>query len=136
MNILTTIKNGLSATINVTITVISSVALVLPGVIYAGNSSGIMIDNVTLENPLKNINSIQALLVAILNIVEILMIPVIVFFIILAGFKYVTAQGNSTKVEEATRALTYAVIGGVLVLAAVAISTIIQTTVAGFTTTP
>lgn len=136
MNILATIKNGLSATINVTITVISSVALVLPGVIYAGNSSGIMIDNVTLENPLKNINSIQALLVAILNIVEILMIPVIVFFIILAGFKYVTAQGNSTKVEEATRALTYAVIGGVLVLAAVAISTIIQTTVAGFTTTP
>ena len=69
---------------------------------------------------------------AILNIVEILMIPVIVFFIILAGFKYVTARGNSTKVEEATRALTYAIIGGVLILAAGAISDIIQSTVESF----
>jgi len=88
--------------------------------------------NVKLENPLKNVSSIEALLVAILNIVEILMIPVIIFFIILAGFKYVTARGNTTEVEEATRALTYAVIGGVLVLAAVAISKIIQTTVSAF----
>jgi len=90
------------------------------------------IQTVTLDNPLKNVSSIEALLVAILNIVEILMIPVIVFFIILAGFKYVTARGNTTEVEEATRALTYAVIGGVLVLAAVAISKIIQTTVSAF----
>ena len=88
--------------------------------------------HVKLENPLKNVSSIEGLLVAILNIVEILMIPVIVFFIILAGFKYVTARGNSTKVEEATRALTYAVIGGVLILAAVAISGIIQSTVESF----
>ena len=90
------------------------------------------IQTVTLDNPLKNVSSIEALLVAILNIVEILMIPVIVFFIILAGFKYVTARGNTTEVEEATRALTYAIIGGVLVLAAVAISKIIQTTVSAF----
>jgi len=90
------------------------------------------IDKVTLNNPLNNIDSIEGLLVEILNIVEILMIPVIVFFIILAGFKYVTARGNSSQVEEATRALTYAVIGGVLILAAVAISGIIQSTVEKF----
>ena len=90
------------------------------------------IDTVTLENPLKNVSSIEGLLVTILNIVEILMIPVIVFFIILAGFKYVTARGNSTKVEEATQALTYAIIGGVLILAATAISDIIQSTVESF----
>ena len=90
------------------------------------------IQTVTLDNPLKNVSSIEGLLVAILNIVEILMIPVIVFFIILAGFKYVTARGNSTKVEEATRALTYAIIGGVLILAAGAISDIIQSTVESF----
>lgn len=90
------------------------------------------IDNVALENPLNNINSIDGLLVAILNIVMVLMIPVIVFFIIYAGFKYVMAQGNASQVEEATRALTYAVIGGVLILGAVAISQIIQNVVRAF----
>ena len=87
---------------------------------------------VSLESPLKNIDSIEGLLVAILRIIIILMIPVIVFFIILAGFKYVTAQGNASQVEDATRALTYAIIGGVLILAAVAISQIIANVVKSF----
>jgi len=88
--------------------------------------------SVSLESPLKNIDSIEGLLVAILNIIIILMIPVIVFFIILAGFKYVTAQGNASQVEDATRSLTYAIIGGVLILAAVAISQIIANVVDSF----
>jgi Type IV secretion system pilin len=90
------------------------------------------IDTVALENPLNGINSIEGLLVAILNIIMILMVPVIVFFIIYAGFKYVMAQGNASQVEEATRALTYAIIGGVLILGAVAISQIIQSVVDAF----
>ncbi|MBY0537853.1 hypothetical protein K2P47_00455 [Patescibacteria group bacterium] len=97
-----------------------------------GGGGGGGIDSVCLENPLNNINSIDALLVAILNIIMVLMVPVIVFFIIYAGFKYVMAQGNASQVEEATRALTYAVIGGVLVLGAVAISQIIQNVVRAF----
>ncbi len=96
----------------------------------SGGSGGL--DTVQLENPLNNINSIDGLLVAILNIIMVLMIPVIVFFIIYAGFKYVMAQGNASQVEEATRALTYAVIGGVLILGAVAISQIIQNVVRAF----
>ncbi len=90
------------------------------------------IEPVALANPLA-IGSIQDLLIAILNIIVILMIPIIVFFIILAGFKYVTARGNATQIEEATRALLYAIIGGVLVLGASAISAIIANTVAEFT---
>ncbi|MCU0678402.1 MAG: pilin [Candidatus Pacebacteria bacterium] len=86
---------------------------------------------VTLENPLR-VDSLEALLVAILNIFITLMIPVIVFFIILAGFKYVTAQGNPGRIEEATTTFTYAIIGGVLILAAVAIAEIIKNTVAAF----
>jgi len=104
----------------------------VPYFVQAGDGDSLVGKEVKLENPLKNVSSIEALLVAILNIVEILMIPVIIFFIIWAGFKYVTARGNTTEVEEATRALTYAIIGGVLVLAAVAISKIIQTTVSAF----
>ena len=88
--------------------------------------------SVSLVSPLKNIGSIEDLLVAILNIIIILMIPVIVFFIILAGFKYVTARGNASQVEDATRSLTFAIIGGVLILAAVAISQIIANVVKTF----
>jgi len=87
---------------------------------------------VTLNNPLNGIDSLEDLLVAILNIFIVLMIPVIVFFIIYAGFKYVTAQGNSHSLEEAHRTLLYAIIGGVLILAAVAIADIIRNTVDAF----
>jgi Type IV secretion system pilin len=109
-------------------------AFAMPNVSLAGcsGSGSGSIDSVCLENPLNNINSIDGLLVAILNIIMVLMIPVIVFFIIYAGFKYVMAQGNASQVEEATRALTYAVIGGVLILGAVAISQIIQNVVRAF----
>lgn len=94
-------------------------------------AGGLRIQQVTLDNPLR-VNSIEELLVAILNIIMVLMIPIIVFFIILAGFKYVTARGNSGQIEEATTTFTYAIIGGVLILAAVAIAEIIKNTVASF----
>ncbi len=119
----------------------SFTSLLIPTVVHAQVSglnlvqtggSATKIDPVTLQNPLKNITTIEGLLVAILNIIMILMVPVIVFFIIYAGFKYVMAQGNASQVEEATRALTYAIIGGVLILGAVAISQIIKSVVDAF----
>ncbi|MEM9336550.1 MAG: hypothetical protein AAGA35_01710 [Patescibacteria group bacterium] len=82
-------------------------------------------------NPLT-VGSLEGLLVAILNIVVILMVPIIVFFIIYAGFKYVMAQGNSSQIEEAQRALLYAVIGGVIILGAEAIIAIIENVVTEF----
>jgi len=95
-------------------------------------SSGIP---VKLENPLQ-FGTLEQLLIAILNIIMVLMIPVIVFFIIYAGFKYVTARGNASTIEEATRALTYAIIGAVIILGAVAISAMIKNTVDEFKAKP
>ncbi len=89
-------------------------------------------DSVNLQNPLNGINSIDDLLVALLNILIVIMIPIIVFFIILAGFKYVTARGNASQIQEATRALTYAILGAVLILGAVALSDVIKNTVEQF----
>ena len=88
----------------------------------------------TLENPLagSGINSIEGLLTSILNILLIIAVPIIVFFIIFAGFSYVTAQGNPEKVKTATRSLTYAIIGGVLILGATALSAIIESVVVSF----
>lgn len=103
-------------------------AFLTSGVVLAAASN---VQQVALTNPLK-VQSIDALLVAILNIIMVLMVPVIVFFIIYSGFKYVMAQGNASQVEEATKSLTYAIIGGVLILAALAISEIIKNVVAAF----
>lgn len=90
--------------------------------------------SVVLANPLK-VGSIQELLVAVINIVMVLMVPIIVFFIIYAGFKYVMARGNASQVEEASQSLLYAIIGGVLILGAFAIANIIRSIVAAFQTT-
>lgn len=103
--------------------------VLLPALVYGDeNQSNISIE---LKNPLV-VGSIQDLLVAILNIVMILMIPVIVFFIIYAGFLYVTARGNAEQVKQATRALTYAIIGAILIIGAFAIAEIIKATVDSF----
>ncbi len=81
-----------------------------------------------LSNPLKA-QTITEFLVNILDILLTLALPVIVFFIIYGGFKLVTAQGEPGKITDARKAITWAVIGGVVVLASKLILEIIQNTV-------
>lgn len=81
-----------------------------------------------IDNPLKY-NSITAVLLAILDVLVIFMIPIIILFIIYAGFLYVTARGNQSTIETAHRTLLYAVIGGLLILGARALLAVIQGTV-------
>lgn len=82
-------------------------------------------------NPLKT-NSIIGLFNSLLDVIMVLAMPVIVIFIILAGFKYVTAQGDTYKVKQAHQALLYAVIGGVLILGAQLIMYVITNTINAF----
>jgi len=77
--------------------------------------------------------SFEDFLVAVLNIIIIIATPIVVLCIIYAGFLYVTAQGNVQQTQQATRALTYSIIGGVLIIGAVAISGIIASTIGAFT---
>lgn len=86
-----------------------------------------------LKSPLDpSVVTIEGLLVVILNVFIVIATPIIVLFIIYAGFMYVTARGNAQQVEQATRALTYAVIGGVILIGAVAIAGIIKGVVGAF----
>lgn len=87
-----------------------------------GGGSGIAY---SITNPLK-FTSIPQLIEAIIGIIIVIGTPIVVLFIILAGFKYVTAKGNPSQIQEATRALTYAIIGGVLIIGAFAIAQIIR----------
>jgi len=85
----------------------------------------------SLTNPIQ-FNGITELFAAILNVVVIISLPFVVLFLILAGFHYVTARGNPEKIKDASQALLYGVIGGVIILASSAILAIITNTVAEF----
>jgi len=84
--------------------------------------------SITIPNPLGNITLVQ-LFKTLLEILLIFAIPIVVFFIIYAGFLYVTARGNADTITQAHRALLYALIGGVLILGANVLIEVIQGTV-------
>lgn len=101
------------------------------GVVTGGPSGG----SARIDDPLdgSGINSIIGFFQAILDILLIFAVPIIVFFIIYAGFNYVTARGNAEKIKAAHNALLYALIGGVIVLGANVILDIIGNTVCDIT---
>lgn len=84
-----------------------------------------------IPNPIAADN-ITELFKAIIDILLVFAVPLIVFFILYAGFSYVTARGNAEKITKAHMALLYALIGGVLILGAEVLITVIQGTVDGF----
>jgi type IV secretory pathway VirB2 component (pilin) len=67
------------------------------------------------------------------NIIHNLVLPLggvlAVLAFIWVGFMYVTARGNSTKLEEANRALLYVAIGTAVLLGAELLSSVISNTV-------
>jgi hypothetical protein len=85
-----------------------------------------------IENPLIAEN-LQDFFMAIIAIVIVFATPIIVFFIIYAGFLYVTARGNEQTITQANRALLYAVIGGLLILGAYGIITIVSNLITAMT---
>jgi hypothetical protein len=85
-------------------------------------------DFVTIENPLQAKN-ITELFAAIIDVVLVFAIPIIVFFIIYAGFLYVTARGNENTIQKAHMALLYALIGGLIILGARVLIDVVKGTV-------
>lgn len=88
----------------------------------SGNST------VELKNPLK-VDSIEAFLVAIIDVILVFALPIIIFFIMYAGFLFTTARGDTSQIEKAKGALLWSVVGGVIVLGAKIIVEVIQGTV-------
>lgn len=61
-------------------------------------------------------NGVTTALRAIANILSIVAGAIAVIFIIIGGFRYVTSSGDSSKVSGAKSAITYAVVGIVIVI--------------------
>ena len=85
-----------------------------------------------LRNPLGDVDSLEEVLVALLNAFIVIAIPIIVFVIVYSGFLYVSARGNAEQIKKATTSLTYAIIGAVLILGAVVLSEILANIVRSF----
>jgi hypothetical protein len=99
-----------------------------------GGPGGVVNNNqgsVTLNNPLKA-QSISQFLIDLIDVLLVFALPLIVLFIMYAGFLYVTAQGNPGKITTAHTALLWAVVGGVIVLGAKLIVTVIEGTINAF----
>lgn len=83
---------------------------------------------VTLINPLKAAN-LSDFLTGILAVIIKLGAIVVVIMLVFVGFKFVTAQGNESKISEARQALLWTIVGALILLGAQAISLGIQATV-------
>jgi hypothetical protein len=79
-------------------------------------------------NPIRA-TSLSGLLRDLMKIVIQLGAIAVVFFLILAGFKFVTARGDTKQIESARSTLTWTVVGGMIVLGAQVIAEAIQGTV-------
>lgn len=81
-----------------------------------------------ITNPLGNTKLLD-LVDIIVNGLVTLATPIVILMVIYAGFLFVSAQGNVEKLEQAKRAIMYSLIGALILLGAVAISSLIGGTV-------
>ncbi|OGG54685.1 hypothetical protein A3D62_03290 [Candidatus Kaiserbacteria bacterium RIFCSPHIGHO2_02_FULL_49_11] len=82
-----------------------------------------------LRNPLKNINSFEAFVAALLKAAIYIGLPIAVLFIVYSGFLFITAQGNDKKLTDAKTTFYWTVIGVAIFLGSWALAKIIESTV-------
>ena len=89
------------------------------------------------QNPITygGITNIPQLLLALVDLVFLIAVPIIVICIIYSGFLFVTAGDNETKLGKAKMVFTWTVVGALVLLGAKAISYAICETVLSLGTT-
>ncbi|MDE1874498.1 MAG: hypothetical protein KGI79_00865 [Patescibacteria group bacterium] len=86
----------------------------------------------TIPNPLNGVNSLSDLFYKIVNLVVSISYVVVAFFLILSGFKFVTAQGNESKLEDAKSTFFHTVIGAFIVIGAQVIIDVVKSIFTSF----
>lgn len=81
-----------------------------------------------LVNPLEA-TSVEALIAMLMGLIVRIGAIFVVVMIIYTGYKFVAAQGKESEIREARQALLWTLIGGVILLGAQVIATVIQGTV-------
>lgn len=86
--------------------------------------------NGRLNNPLDaQYSSISAFVAGALKAMVMIALPIVAFFLVLAGFQYITAEGKPEAITKAHRNFAFVVIGGTLLLGAWVVATMIGGTV-------
>jgi hypothetical protein len=85
-----------------------------------------------IKNPIK-VNSIIDFIKAIIDVLIKIAIPIIALAIIYSGFLFVSARGNTEKLEAAKRTFIYTLLGAAILLGAWALAQIISETVSAIT---
>jgi len=80
-------------------------------------------------NPLKGASTIPEFLAMVLDGLWLLLTPLIVIFIIYAGFLFVTAQGEEGKIQKARHAIMWALVGTGVIFGADIMAKILRDTV-------
>lgn len=83
----------------------------------------------SLVNPLRNITDLPTLLTAVLKALVKIGTVILILAFIWIGFLFVRAQGNPEQLKKARAAFLWTIIGGLILLGAESISTVIQSTV-------
>lgn len=87
-----------------------------------------------LGNPLNpDYSTIPNFIAGALKVMVMVALPIISFFIVYAGFLFVSARGNEEQLSTAKRNFMYVIIGSVLILGAWVIATLIGGTVTQLT---
>ncbi len=118
---------GGDAACGVKIAQASEPAQVSPTAPTPSNSNSAGQDQV-LVNPLRAGSIPELLAIVLQGLVQIGSI-ILVLMLVWVGFQFVVAQGNEEKIRGAREALMWTVIGGLVLLGAQAIATLIQATV-------
>lgn len=81
-------------------------------------------------NPLNSsFSTIPTFIAGALKVLVIVALPIITLFLVVSGFMFVFARGNSSKLEDAKKNFVYVIIGALLILGAWVIATLIGGTV-------
>ncbi len=99
-------------------------AAALPVFAENGCTSG----STCLQNPLK-FPTIEKFIEGALQAVIMIAIPIIVAFMVYAGFLYVSARGNAKQIADAHKNFYYVIIGTGMILGAWVLATLIGATI-------
>lgn len=85
----------------------------------------------TYANPIVygGVTTIPDLLLALVDLVFLVAMPILVIFIIYAGFLFVTAGDNETQIKKARFVFLWTCVGGLVLLGAKAIAAAVQATI-------
>ena len=107
---------------------------ILLGLVYLGSYSFVRADdsdlkiNIKLDNPI-NVQTVPEFILKVVDIVKIIAITVITFFIIYSGFLFVTAQGKPDKLKTAKSTILWTCVGTAIILGASILANAIQGTI-------